>query len=179
MQLLPEIRGTEMEASAEDGVLVAAVNELEAQVREIVEGARKGLKQCHNIDEYLEMNNFNGVFKLFLVIMAYTEVMTKVQVKTKREFDLLVERRSENSIVRDSLQKLRIAERDYAALVQEVEGKLSEVEEGLMGEVSLKVGDFIPKGLTLTEARLGATVQLGKYWIESQYTLFVLMRHYA
>ena len=159
-------------------LLQSSLGKLTEGMNKVVEEGRKEYKEA-GLDGYLKFENPKGVRCLFQPMPLYVDCMRTVGVGTRVELEHLWRGYYSDSAVQESVEELLGAEESFEEFVAEVDRDLQKSGDTLALSDVVTVGEQLPTGLSLTEAKSGDTVSLESFWKRSKYTLFVLVRHFA
>lgn len=153
-----------------------------AGITEKIEGAVKQTREefGKSTDLYkfiIYSNDVNyGVMKLAAPVVGYAECMTKMGVKTKAELEQLWEKHIAVPEVKEAVDNLLKAERNFTDCLNEIEQKLLLQEDQLTTKEQAQAGQEFPKGHSLIEIPSGKPTSPEACWKNSKFTLFVFLR---
>ena len=159
-------------------VLIASLTDLAKKVESVIKRTRQDFNKATDLYHFLTYSNDEnyGVMKLSAVASSYAECMTKVGVQTKAELEQLWEKHYEEPAVKDAVSNLLKAEKNYAGFLDEMERKLSTLEDKLTVNGSAQVGQEFPKEHSLIEIPSGQPSSPEACWKGSKFTFFVFLR---
>ena len=166
-------------ASEGRDLVVSSVKKLAKDLQQVVEDGHKSLKAATNINDFVLSHGPDKPHGLYAIypVSLYAECFRTTGVVTRKEVEETWSRHFYDSEVRECVEELLSAEEAYRSLIKEIEREMQRYEDATAVPI-VSVGDRLPEGLSLTEARSGEAVGLQNYCKKTKYTLFVLRKHF-
>ena len=159
-------------------MLASSLAGITEKVESAVKLTREEFEKATDLQKFIIYKNdvSYGVMKLAAPVMGYAECMTKMGVKTKAELEQLWEKHIAEPQVKEAVDNLLKAEKNFTDCLNEIEQKLLLQEDQLTTNQEAQGGQEFPKGHSLTEIPSGQPTSPEACWKESKFTLFVFLR---
>ena len=169
-----------LEAVADgNSLLLSSLGKLTEGVNKVAKEGREAYETSATT-EYVDLDNKNGICRMFRPVQMYADSMTALGVKTRAQLEEVWREQYKVEEVRDCVEELLSAEENFENFLAEVERGLQKEEEDLASLVEIvTVGSQLPSDLSFLEAKPGKERKLESCWKKSRFTLMVLMRHFA
>lgn len=176
----PAAKRSKLEIRDKDG-LVSSLSRLVESMESVVKEGEKDCREARGIEDYIRLESPRSMKLMFKPMPVYAQCMIEHNVTTWKDFEDIVKKHYKDEGVRELVEELLSAEDGYKHFVEKREKELAtlEKENSLRENEIITVGQTVPRNLTLTEAQSGNSVSLISYCEKSEYTLFILMRHYG
>ena len=161
------------------GRLVSSLEPLIEKLESVVEQGKACFKASANVNDYIGLENKNGIRQVFSAMPVYADTMEKLGVRKRSELEKLWGKHYRHAAVRESVEMLLEAEENFTEFISEVDKELILYEDQHHTFNPLTEGELLPKSLALVEASSGERFTLETYWKQSRFTLFVLLRHFG
>lgn len=171
--------GSQALSSSDSGksLLLSSISTLSGKIAGTVKQAREDFKAASDVYEFMSTKNIAaGIRKLFIMPL-YIECFSSMGVNTRAELQQLWAKHYNDHEVREVVEELLEHEDSMQEFAVEVDKELRLHEK--KSNPPAKVGQVLPKDLTLTDAETGQEMTLETCWKESKFTWFVFLRHFG
>lgn len=162
--------------------LLSAISGLSEKIASIVKQAREDFKACledlkaaPDAYEFISTRSMGG--SILSIMLHYTECFSSVGVKTRAEFEKLWAKQYSDQEVREAVEELLENEDSLKQFAMEVDKEMDLHEK--KSNPMAKLGQALPKDMTLIDAETGQEMPLETYWKPSKFTWFVFLRHFG
>lgn len=178
MSFLPfKVMDSKTDSKADKLLLLSTLSTLSEKITAVVEQAKEDFKAAKDVYEFIKTENISaGICKLF-IMPAYIECFKTLGVKTRKQMEQLWSKQYSDHKVRQAVEDLLENENSVEEFAAEVEKVLRSHEK--KSNPCAKVGQYLPKALSLIDAETGQESSLESYWKGSKYTWFVFLRHFG
>ena len=139
-----------------------------------VDDSRKRYESSRDINDFSTVNGL----RLIIPVSLYVGCFKTVGVKCRSELEALWASLYSDPAVSECVDNLLAAEDRWTGLIAELDREMEAHEERTALPV-VQVGERFPLDISLVETRSGDTVQLKSCLEKSQYTMFILRKHYV
>lgn len=146
----------------------------------MVKNGRENYKFSPNINEFVRSHgseDLHGLLTLY-PIQLYVECFKTAGVSSREELEGNWSEFFTYPEVRETVEDLLSAEESYVELISELDKFLLEYEEKTSVRV-VDVGNKVQTDIPLMETVTGETMRLGRYLEKSNFTLFILRKHFV
>ncbi len=160
--------------------VLAAVNKLSSSLKQMVQDGRANYERSLDINDFVRSHGADQLHGLLTVypVRLYTECFKSLGVKTRASLEALSATYSHSSDMQESVKKLLLAEEGYKCFILELDEVMNDHEEKTALPV-VGVGEHLHTAATFVDGITGDLVTLNSIVEKSQYTLFVLRKHYV
>ena len=157
--------------------LLSSILTLSEKIKGAVKQAREDFKAASDVYDFISTTNVTaGIRKLFIMPL-YIECFNSVGVKTRAELEKLWAKHYKVDKVREAVEELLEHEESMHEFAVEVDRELSRQEK--KSNPVAKVGQQLPRDLSLIDAETGLETRLDECWEGSKFTWFVFLRHFG
>lgn len=167
------------EAEAGRSLLLSALSQLSGSVGRVVQEVREGYQACSDVDDFIRMGDGVRIGRLFAVVSSYAQCMETVGVRSRVELEKFWARHFVHPEVREAVETLLEEEDNFHQLVEEVDSRVSDIEDRLTTNPPASEGQLLPGNLELIESPSGQQTTLEESWKGSKSTLYVCIRHFG
>ena len=163
-------------------LLISSLSTLKEKFVSLLKQARKNFKAATNVHQYISWDNrHDGIATLFAISLAYSDCMKEVSVQTRAELEQLWGQHFDDPKVRDAVESVLEEEKHFTEFISEVDKELQKhpFEDEIGANDPAFVGQILKSDLGLLNAASNQPIMLDKYWKESKFTLFILVRHFG
>ncbi len=158
--------------------LVSALDRLSTALEKQVEDTRRNYDPSR-LNEFLcGDSKAAGIYGVYPV-QHYYDCLRTVGVTTRKDLEGVWSKFYADESVRESVERLLVAEDDWQAFIRSIDTDLQEVEKQLSPSTISTVGSQLPDGLSLVESTSGNGVAVDTLLKQSRYTLFIFRKHYV
>lgn len=149
--------------------LVKSLTELKDCEESLLSYSRNVVRDDGGLDEFIE----SKVGKLFGLAVTYRKVLERHEVKTKQEFEKLLQRNFRHTEIQDLVDEVHTLEKDWDLFLQGIDKNL-DVDTGHVG----KLEEDGPLDVEVVNAKTNDKVVLRNY-LQDTHLILVLLRHFA
>ena len=143
--------------------LLSSILTLSKKIKGAVKQAREDFEAASDVYNFISTTNVAaGIRKLFCIMPLYIECFNSVGVKTRAELEKLWAKHYKVDKVREAVEELLEHEESMHEFAVEVDRELSHQEK--KSDPVAKVGQQLPRDLSLIDAKTGLETRLDECW---------------
>lgn len=149
--------------------LIKSLSEIKDCEESLLSYSRNCVRGDGGLDEFID----SKIGKLFGLAFTYRKVLERHEVKTKQEFEKLLQRNFRHIEIQDLFDEVHTLERDWDLFLQGID-KNFDVDTGHVG----KINEDGPLEIEVVNAKTNDKEILHSY-LQDTHLILILLRHFA